>query len=141
MAGQLIRKFKKENSPDALRHVLERLYRIAILGEAANAIMLTTGPEQWREYGIYLKKSLPEIKQMTYASHGVLTPPIPGASILSSADYKNLVAVFGSTDKEFDPSTLMDAEFQKRNSMMKAREADYYKAAEAKSNPNQVTTS
>lgn len=110
----LIKKLKKEKNLEAIRPVLEHLYRLAILGEAAESITSASDYDRQKEHVKYLKQSVPLVKQMTYETHGKVVPSWPDSPILSANDYKTYELVYGKTDKIFDPKTLLSRELRER---------------------------
>lgn len=138
----VMRKLKKDKNVEALRTVLDHLYRIAILGEAAGAIMIYGGDAQRSEHIKHLKRAIPAVKQMSYASHGLLKMCWQWKPILSDADYKVFEWVYGKTEKEFDPYSLLDFDVAERvrlgkvraEAFVRSKEVDAQKALEATMN-------
>jgi hypothetical protein len=104
----VIRAFKEGDDIETLRPVLEHLYRIAILGEAAGAIMTRTSGKDHSKHIKHLKKSISVVKQMTYGANGVLKMGWQYKPVLSAGDYKVFELLYGKADKEFNPHSLLD---------------------------------
>jgi curved DNA-binding protein CbpA len=117
----LINKLKKERNIEAIRPVLEHMYRMAILGEAATTIMLASDYDRRKEHIKHLKQSVPLVKQMTYEKHGKVVPNLPSSPFLSANDYKAFELVYGKTDKEFDPEILLSNDLREKIKALSAR--------------------
>lgn len=109
----LVRSIKKEKKYNELSKVLEHMYRIAILHEVATYLIhrcgydLNTSVDKvWdKEFEKITKK----IHSFSYVKNGKLYG-FTGSnnSFFSENDYKTFDMIFGETDKEFDPTSLID---------------------------------
>lgn len=127
----LIKKLKKEKNIEAMRQVLDHLYRVAVLGEACDTIMMASDYDRQDEHIKHLKQSVPLIKQMTFETHGRIVPRSLNNPFLSTNDYKAFELVYGKIDKEFDPKLLLSDELKQRINILTARAAEFRRQNES----------
>ncbi len=105
----LVRKFKKEKLEKELKEVLNHMYRIAILHDAATYVMLSF------DYSLDQKKDkiwdkklnmiAKNVKQYSYIGHGKIKES--NNCFLSNNDYKTFESIFGETENIFNPKNLI----------------------------------
>jgi hypothetical protein len=104
----LIRNFKKDKNLEKMRPVLEHMYRLAVLHDAATYVLLHgdyfIDKRKDRDWDKKLQKITNSINKFSYSANGAI-PSEEG--YLSKNDNKNFQLVFGETSKVFQPATLL----------------------------------
>lgn len=105
----LIRSMKKDKKTKEMREVLEHMYRIAILHDAATYVLIhghyfidTKNDRTWDRKLNHIARS---VYKYSYSKNGML--PVNDRAFLSLNDYKIFELIFGVTDKTFDPVLLL----------------------------------
>lgn len=105
----LIKKYKKENEFDKLRPVLEHMYRLAMLHDAATYVLLHgdyfIDERKDKAWDKKLKKIASSAIKYSYIANGKI---LSDEGYLSKNDYKNFELFFGKSTKTFDPIELLD---------------------------------
>lgn len=107
----LVRGLKKNKEKvDELVKVLNHMYRIAIIHDAATHVMLNCGyvvnPKHYNLSYKRLQKVTKSIKNYSYNENGKLKES--NNCFFSDNDYKTFELIFGSTRKVFDPVSLVE---------------------------------
>jgi tetratricopeptide (TPR) repeat protein len=107
----LVRGLKKnKEKTDELAKVLNHMYRIAIIHDAATHVMLNCGymvePKHYDQCYKRLQKATKIIKNYSYTENGRLKEN--NNCFFSDNDYKAFDLIFGSTSKVFDPVSLIE---------------------------------
>jgi tetratricopeptide (TPR) repeat protein len=101
---------KKKEKTNELIKVLEHMYRIAVLHDAATHVMLNCGyfvdPKKYNACYNKLQKATENINKYSYQNNGKLKKS--NNCFFSDNDYKTFEKIFGNTDKVFDPVSLID---------------------------------
>jgi hypothetical protein len=104
----LIRSLKKDKKSNEMRPVLEHMYRLAVLHDAATYVLLHgeyfIDERRDRAWDKKLQKIVININKFSYITNGVI-PSDEG--YLSQNDNKNFQLVFGKTSKVFHPAKLL----------------------------------
>lgn len=102
-------KKKKENTNELVQ-VLNHMYRIAIIHDAATHVMLNCGyvvnPKHYNLCFQKLQKATNIITKYSYNENGKLKEN--NNSFFSNNDYKTFELIFGNTDKVYDPVSLIE---------------------------------
>lgn len=105
----LIRNYKKDKKTDEMRPVLEHMYRLAVLHDAATYVLLHgdyfIDEKKDRAWDKKLQKIVNFIGEFSYSYNGEI-PSDEG--YLSKNDNKNFHLVFGETSKIFYPAKLLE---------------------------------
>jgi len=107
----LLRELKKEkDKTEELIKVLEHMYRIAVIHDAATHVMLNCGyvvnPKKYNACYKKLQKATENIIEYSYQNNGKLKES--NNCFFSVNDYKTFEKIFGSTDKVFNPVSLIE---------------------------------
>lgn len=101
---------KKKEKTDELVKVLNHMYRIAIIHDAATHVMLNCGyavePKQYNLCYKKLQKATKTIKSYSYIENGKLKES--NNCFFTNNDYKSFELILGSTDKVYDPVSLIE---------------------------------
>lgn len=101
---------KKKDKTEELIKVLEHMYRIAVIHDAATHVMLNCGyvvnPKKYNACYKKLQKATENIIEYSYQNNGKLKGS--NNCFFSDNDYKTFEKIFGSTDKVFDPVSLIE---------------------------------
>ncbi|MBU1647779.1 MAG: hypothetical protein KKF37_00300 [Proteobacteria bacterium] len=104
----LIRNLIKDKNLDKMRPVLEHMYRLAVLHDAATYVVLHgdyfIDKNKDRAWDKKLQKIVNSINKFSYSSNGAIPS---GEGYLSKNDNKNFQLVFGETSKVFLPAKLL----------------------------------
>jgi hypothetical protein len=108
----LVRKLKKKkDKTDELKKVLEHMYRIAVIHDAATHVMLNCGyvvnPKKYDSCYKKLQKATEYVNEYSYQNNGKLKES--NNCFFSNNDYMIFEKVFGTTDEVFDPVTLIES--------------------------------
>jgi len=107
----LVRGLKKnKEKTDELVKVLNHMYRIAIIHDAATHVMLNCGyvvdPKHYNQCYKRLQKVTKTIENYSYNENGKLKES--NNCFFSDNDYKTFELIFGNTCKVFDPVSLIE---------------------------------
>ncbi len=107
----LIRKLKKDkDKTDELKEVLDHMYRVALISDAASHVMSNCGhdvdPQKYDACFNKLQKVTENIAQYSYQKNGYLS--WSHDSFLSENDYRTYEKIFGRSDKIFNPVSLIE---------------------------------
>jgi len=101
---------KKKDKTEELIKVLEHMYRIAVIHDAATHVILNCGyvvnPKKYNACYKKLQKATENINEYSYQNNGKLKKS--NNCFFSDNDYKTFEKIFGSTDKVFDPVSLIE---------------------------------
>lgn len=116
----LIRTYKKEKNIEAMRPVVDQMYRLAVLYEVASALFYAE--DSRKEHIAHIRTATTIIQGMTFGSYGVLTSPYSfGKPYLSSLDYKAMETVYGKSSRTFDVSQFLDDKLLEKIGVVNAR--------------------
>ena len=105
----LIRNLKKAKNLDEMRPVLEHMYRLAVLHDAATYVLIHgdyfIDKMKVRAWDKKLQKIVNFINKFSYSSNGEIPS---GEGYLSKNDNKNFQLVFGESSKAFYPAKLLE---------------------------------
>lgn len=105
----LIRSMKKEKKIGEMKEVLEHMYRLAVLHDAATYVLIHchyfVDSKKDRAWDKKLNNIARTVHKYSYSKNGIL--PVKDRAFLSLNDYKTFELIFGATDKEFDPVSLL----------------------------------
>ena len=105
----LVRLLKKKGKTDELTKVLEHMYRIAVIHDAATYVMLDCGylvnPKQYNTCYKKLQTATKNINKYSYIKNGKIIES--NNCFFSNNDYKVFELIFGVTDKIFNPVSLI----------------------------------
>jgi len=105
----LIRNLKKAKNLDGMRPVLEHMYRLAVLHDAATYVLIHgdyfIDRRKDRAWDKKLQKIVNSINKFSYSSNGEIPS---GEGYLSKNDNKNFQLVFGESSKVFYPAKLLE---------------------------------
>jgi hypothetical protein len=107
----LVRELKKKKDKTVeLKKVLQHMYRIAVIHDAATHVMLNyddfVNPKKYKFYYKKLQKATKHINEYSYQNNGKLKES--NNCFFSNNDYKTFEKIFGTIDKVFDPVTLIE---------------------------------
>jgi hypothetical protein len=106
----LIRSLKKDNNNTSLVQVLDHMYRLAILHDAATFVMLNTehsfNVKETRKWDRKMKNLAMNILEFSYSINGRIKES--NNCFLSENDYKTFIQVFGDSDNTVDPVLLLN---------------------------------
>jgi hypothetical protein len=105
----LVQILKKEVKTEELMKVLEHMYRIAVIHDAATFVMLYCGyvvnPPLYASSYRKLQTITKNVHKYSYFKNGKIVES--NNCFFSNKDYKVYEMVFGITDKVFNPTTLI----------------------------------
>jgi len=105
----LVRSLKKKGETDELITLLEHMYRIAVIHDAATYVMLYCGyvvnPRQYDASYKKLQTITKNINKYSYLENGKIIES--NNCFFSNNDYKVFELIFGVTDKIFKPESLI----------------------------------
>ncbi|MDD3816230.1 MAG: hypothetical protein PHZ02_16480 [Desulfocapsaceae bacterium] len=100
---------KKAKNLDKMRPVLEQMYRLAVLHDAATYVLLHgdyfIDKRKDRDWDKKLQKIVNSINNFSYSSNGEISSE---EGYLSKNDNKNFQLFFGETSKVFHPAKLLE---------------------------------
>jgi len=103
----LVQILKKEGKTEELIKILEHMYRIAIIHDAATYVMLYCGyvvnPRLYSSSYRKLETITKNVDNYTYLKNGKIVES--NNCFFSNNDYKVFELIFGVTNKEFNPAT------------------------------------
>lgn len=105
----LVQILKNESKTEELKRVLEHMYRIAVIHDAATYVMLYCGyvvnPRQYSSSYRKLQTVTKNINKYSYLKNGKIIES--NNCFFSNKDYKIFEMIFGVTNEVFNPVTLI----------------------------------
>ena len=108
----LIRSLKKKGSNADIGQVLDHMYRLAIIHDAATYVMLNTehsfNDKETKKWDNKLRHLARNIQEYSYSVTGRITES--HNCFLTENDYKTFIQVFGDSDNKVDPVSLLNTD-------------------------------
>lgn len=105
----LIRTLTQQDKVEDLKKVLDHMYRIAVIHDAATFVMLECGyvinPRLYASSYRKLQTLTKHIRKYSYTKNGKIN--LSNNCFFSDQDYKSFEKIFGPTQKDLNPSSLI----------------------------------